>query len=188
MNDKAASQEGNIVGGHQAGRDVKITQRQDPRTTMRTLTQRFREEKKEDKTFRRVIDSLQYYLESSPPEATRDLEQKLTVAQRENHLSEATALKELFAKKLARNQLSLVAQEIFAWALGHMQVAFQVHVRPLIAVDEAPEVIDRAVLEKVIQPTITELEDNVLILNYQELRGMLYYLTGNCHIEWHIRA
>ena len=188
MTDNSASQKGNIVGGHQAGRDVNITQRNDSRTTMRTLTQRFRDEMQEDKTFRQVVDSLQYFLESSPPEASLDLEQKLSAAKRENHLSEATALKELFAKKLALHQLSPVAQEIFAWALGHMQIAFQVHVRPLIAVDEPPEVIDRAVLEKVIQPTIAELEENVLILNYQELRGMLYYLTGNCHIEWHIRA
>ncbi len=155
---------------------------------MRTLTERFRREKQEDKTLREAIDSLRYYLDPSAPEASFDLEGKLSVAKRESGLAEATALKELFAKKLARHQLSPVAQEIFAWALGRMQTLFQVHVRPMIASAEKPDVIDKAVLEQVIQPTIAELEDNVLILNYQELRGMLYYLTGNCHIDWHVNA
>ena len=182
------SQTGNVVGGHQAGRDVNITQRPDLRTTIRTLTRRFRDEIQEDKTLREVIDSLRYYLDPSAPEASFDLEGKLSAAKRESSLSEATALKELFAKKLARHQLSPVAQEIFAWTLGRMQILFQVHVRPMIASGEAPDGVNEAVLDKVIQPTIAELEDNVLILNYQELRGMLYYLTGNCHIEWHARA
>ena len=186
MTDKFTAQTGNIVSGSQAGRDVNI-HGPDPRTTMRMLTQRFREEL-QDEAFREVIDSLQYYLDPSAPEGSFDLERKLSAAQREANLSEATALKELFAKKLARHQLSPVAQEIFAWVLGHMQILFQVHVRPMIATGETPDVIDKVVLERVIEPAVVALEDNVLILNYQELRGMLYYLTGNCHIEWHTRA
>lgn len=188
MIDKLAAQKGNIVGGNQAGRDVNITHGHEPRTTMRTLTRRLREETQEDRLLSEVIDSLKYFLDPSVPEATFDLERKLSVAKREHDLSEATALKELFAKKLARHQLSPVAQEIFAWILGHIQMSFQAHVRPMIASGESPEMIEKAVVEKVIRPAIIELEDNELILNYQELRGMLYYLTGNCHIEWHTRA
>jgi len=186
--DKSVTQAGNIVAGSQAGRDVNITLGTDPRTTMRTLTRRFREEVQQDEAFRAVIDSLQYFLDPSAPDTSFDLETKLSAAKRENDLSEATALKELFAKKLARHQLSPAAQQIFAWALGHLQISFQVHVRPMIISGEAPAAIDKVVFDKVIRPTIAELEDNVLILNYQELRGMLYYLTGNCHIEWHRRA
>ena len=188
MTDKLTTQKANIVAGHQAGRDIVVTHEHEPHTTMRTLTMRFRKELQEDKTFRKVIDSLQYFLSPSVRDDSFDLEGKLSAAKRENDLSEATALKELFAKKLARHQLSPVAQEIFAWTLGHLQISFQAHVRPRITLGETPEVIDRVVLEKVIRPTIKELEDNELILNYQELRGMLYYLTGNCHIEWHTRA
>ena len=180
-------QKGNTVLGHQAGRDVNVTHQPDKRSAMRTLTERFREERTSDQRLREAIDSLQYYLDPSAPETSFDLERKLTAARRANSLTEATALKELFAKKLARHQLSPVAQEIFAWALGRMQILFEVRVGPMIASGETAAVIDEAVLEEVIQPTIRELEDNVLILNYQELRGMLYYLTGNCHIKWHAR-
>ena len=188
MTNRLTTQKGNIVSGNLAGRDVNVRQESEPRTTMRALTQRFREEIQEDEPLSEAIDSLKYFLDPSVPAASFDLEQKLLAAERDDDLLEATALKELFAKKLARHELSPAAQEIFAWALGHMQVSFQVHVRPMIASGKPPEAIDRVVLEKVIQPTIVALEDNVLILNYQELRGMLYYLTGNCHVEWNTRA
>ena len=191
MTDRQAPQTGNIVGGSQVGRDVNITHEREPstrRTTMHTLTQRFRNEVQGDKNFRKVIDSLQYFIDPSVREESFDLEGKLSAAKRENDISEATALKELFSKKLARHQLSPAAQEIFAWILGHIQMSFRAHVRPLIALGETPEAVDKVVFEKVIRPAIEELEDNELILNYQELRGMLYYLTGNCHIEWHARA
>ena len=43
-------------------------------------------------------------------------------------------------------------------------------------------------LDEVVHAIIESLEDNPLILNYQELKGMLYYLTGTCHINWHASA
>ncbi|MHB0946973.1 MAG: ABC-three component system protein [Sedimentisphaerales bacterium] len=30
-----------------------------------------------------------------------------------------------------------------------------------------------------------ELGDNADIISFNEIEGMLYYLTGKCHIKWH---
>lgn len=191
MSNRSTNQERNIVGGHQAAGDVNVTTHHHASsrpTTMQTLLRRFRQEMESDAEFRDVIASLKYYLDPTTEEDPLDLEAKLKAAGRDAEVHEATGLKELFAKKLAKHQLSLAAQEIFAWVLGHIQTLFRTKVRPLVENGAAPEEINEAVLESVIEPVIASLEGNDLILNYQELRGMLYYLTGNCHVRWHADA
>ena len=50
--------------------------------------------------------------------------------------------------------------------------------------EEKPQ-IDSALYDNVVETVFNELDENVLLLNYQELIGAVYYLTGNCHIKWH---
>jgi hypothetical protein len=178
-------QDSNDVSGYQAGRDININSSPSRRLSlMGTLVEAFRKEVASDEKFRDFIDSLDIYLRPAPEQSLVGLEGKLEAGNRSSDLKMAMALKELFSKKLARHRLSRAAQEIFAYILGRLDLLFDTEIAPLIKVDKSKEEVNLAVRTMVLEPVFRELEDNVLILNYQEIRGMIYYLTGNCYIKW----
>jgi hypothetical protein len=183
-------QEGNQVGGHQAGRDVNIatTIYQQPQqgSLMRTLIARYRAEVESNPEFRQIIEDLQHYLSSADEDGVKvvGLEVKLQAAGRQDETKRAARLKEMFFKKLERHYFSETAQHIYAYILGRLHQLFSVEVRPLLHAQVDRFSIDRVVLDRVLQPVFAELEDNVLLIKYDELSGMLYFLTGNCHLRW----
>jgi hypothetical protein len=66
---------------------------------------------------------------------------------------------------------------------------FEVHIEPLIISGEAKEDIIKEIAIKVVSPVLdiinTEGEkDEYLNYNVEDIWGMIYYLTGRCHINW----
>jgi len=111
-------------------------------------------------------------------------ETKLSAAERHDQIEFAKRLKESFFKKLTRHQTSPTAQEIYAYLLGDMLVKFNNCVWPLILDEADRSKIDKTLQDEVIAPTTQALEENVLELYPQDVAGMVYFLTGNCHIKW----
>lgn len=181
-------QKGNTVGGHQAGRDVIVTVAPPRRTSlMQTLIAQFESEKASNPDFSSIVDSLQHFLNQKldlKSQTVIGLEGKLKLAGREDEVEEAARLKEIFVKKLESHRLSQSAQRIYAYALGRIFLLFRAEIRPMLSKKESPEQVDAAILKKVFEPVFNELEDNVLLIDYQEIAGMLFYLTGNCHLRW----
>jgi hypothetical protein len=54
----------------------------------------------------------------------------------------------------------------------------------MIALNADLTEIKRAVQHEIIDPIEAMLGENVLDLYADEINGMLYFLTGNCHIRW----
>ncbi|MCY1030981.1 hypothetical protein OV207_05900 [Corallococcus sp. BB11-1] len=183
-------QEGNQVTGHQAGRDVNVSttiyQQPQQGSLMRTLIARYKSEVENNPDFRQIIEELQHYLTSADEDGVKvvGLEVKLKTAGRQDDVRRAARLKEIFFKKLERHYFSETAQHIYAYILGRLFQLFNIEVRPLLYAQVERFAIDRIVHERVLQPVFTELEDNVLLIKHDELSGMLYFLTGNCHIRW----
>lgn len=95
----------NIVGGHLAGRDVKITYvSNQPETYMKRLHERFDIEQSSKSQFRAIISALEYYQDSIDPEPI-GLEGKLTMGNRQREIPEALRAKELFVKLMTRYSL-----------------------------------------------------------------------------------
>jgi hypothetical protein len=175
----------NIVAGHMAGGDVTITNVSNaPPTYMARLKERFEYERANSVEFRSVIDSLQYYQEPVDQEPI-SLQQKLALGKRRSCIPEALRAKELFVKCMARHSLSETAQEVMAYCLGQINQLFQARIVPLINEGKATAVVDAALVDQVIQPVLHQLEENILGLMPQELKGMVYYLTANCFLWWH---
>jgi hypothetical protein len=177
------TQTGNLVEGHLAGRDVNIMQGVSRPTHMGRLIQEFHEQRRNDQVLERTIESLDVFLRRTEGDP-KGLEQKLSDAARTDELRSAETLKELFHKKLTLHQLTPAAQEIFAIALAKVQLRFQAEVSPLLHRRESKAEVDRAVLKQVVEPTYEELEHNPMDLGPHEIKGMVYYLTGNCHLTW----
>lgn len=178
-------QRDNIVGGHIAGRDVNITQTgQQSETFMRRLREKFEEECKNNVTFSEIIAALQYYQEPID-EQPIGLEKKLQLGHRQGEIPEALRAKELFAKCLARHSLSESAQQVIAYCLGQINLLFKARIVPLINKGAPRDQVDAALIDQVIQPVFGQLEVNFLHLMPQELKGMVYYLTAHCFLQWH---
>jgi hypothetical protein len=183
MNEQSITQTSNRAGGSIVGRDQIVVE--GPRSPMSHLLERFRQEAQRDPDFKETIEQLKHYLEKNPSSVVLGVTEKLTRAGRKDDIADALVKKERFAKILHAHMFSPVAQEIFACILGKLEIAFATKIKPLIRAGRSRIEIDAVLYDDVITPCYEGLESNDLKVYYPELVGMLYFLTGNCHIDWH---
>ena len=153
-------------------------------SSMATLLDRLEQERKADARFDRLIDELQHFCDSVDSEELIGLETKLERGERPDLILKATKEKELFAKRLAQHQHWQSAQEIYAYMLGRVRDRFESSIAPLLAQSTSHTEIDAAIISDVIEPCLKELQGNDLAINTTHLRGMMYFLTGNCFLKW----
>lgn len=189
MSDEKNSQIANVVQGDQAGRDIVTNVNHytyDPSrpTQMSRLIDKFKAEHATNSQYQQTIDKLEHFGTVVAEEQVIGLEQKLTAGGRTSFLEFAQRTKELFTKKLAKHQFSESAQRIHALLLAEVYSRFHNHVYPRIVAGGAEAEINLLVQSQIIDPVQAMLEENVLHLYADEINGMLYFLTGNCHIKW----
>ena len=190
MGDSHTTQKNNVVLGHQAGRDIinntinLYTADGSQPTPMGRLVEKFKKERENDTQFHETLEILKHFARPLSGEDIAGLEAKLRASGREGLLNFAQQTKELFTKKLVEHQFSEAAQEIHAYLLAEVYTRFHVEVLPAIQQGADPAAVNTLVQQRVIQPVQALLDENVLRLFSTEINGMLYYLTGNCHIKW----
>lgn len=106
-------------------------------------------------------------------------------------IDKACRLKQGYAKKATKYQYYEMANRIDDYLFAIVSNHFDIYILPLIKAEKPLEEINQAVYEKVIKPVVNELnvngaEDTCLCYTIDDIFGMLYYLTGNCHINWAI--
>ncbi len=174
---------GDIAGGNIDKSTTNFYLPPDTRSALRKKIEEIKEECLLDPDFNKCIDQLQHYLNPIKPELQRDLEKKLTDADRYDELEEAEELKEKFTKLLLRENLSEQAQDAYVHILSKIKLLYEHKVKPLIKTQAEPALIEQQVLD-VVEEVYELLSGTVLEHNYRNIKGMLYFLTGNCHIEW----
>lgn len=185
----SVTQEGNQVGGDQAGRDifkttfVLPTGRGSSVEHMRKLAERYKNERRDNAIFNGILEELQHFKQPVEGEKIIGLEEKLKLAKLDCLIPFAVTTKELFAKKLSRNFSSECAQEIFSVLLAEVWTRFQLNITPLLQKMDSVEIPPK-VYEIVVGPVNEMLGENVLELKANDVAGMVYFLTGNCHITW----
>jgi hypothetical protein len=120
-------------------------------------------------------------------EKVAGLGEKLSAADRAAELDMAMAMKEAVFADLRENLFSPTYQRIAATLMGKIHEAFHTHAKPLIDGGATKSQVDHAVSSSVVGPVVAELENcpDFYDAPVQLVRGMLYFLTGNCHIRWH---
>ena len=99
----------------------------------------------------------------------------------------ALAMKEHIYSTIRQNIFSRTLQTIYAILMAKIWEEFTTHVRPAIARGAAREEVDALINARVISPIAAELDscpDYTGVSNV-DIRAMLYFLTGNCHLVWH---
>jgi hypothetical protein len=185
MSEGTVNQEGNIVAGHQGGRDVNVTNNYYPPTSyqaMRRLVEKFEQEIKGDAKLQHFIEELErYYKQKHGDNLT--LEEKLAGSAAKNFTDTALVAKESYSKLLTKYSLYQSAQEINVYLLGRTMFLFEYEIRPKLR-----EGINESALATLIidveRQLMSEVDDNPLRFTSMEVVGMLYFLTAKCHLNW----
>lgn len=180
----SVNQFGNAVDGDMAGRDIIKNYYAGTRTLMSYLIEKFHKEKETNVAFSDIVDELQHFKDVVSPAGLIGLEAKLAAGSRQDEIDTGLRLKHQCAKKLMKYELFESSQLIYAYLLGEVLTRFRKYVTPLILANEDRAKIDSVTFEKVVQPIVALLEENVLNINSQEIEGMMFFLSGNCHIRW----
>lgn len=194
------SQIKNKVGGHMGGRDVYANAgdvniynaapdlHHAPNSTnvFRKLFSKLEKEAAEDKVLSAYIRQLEVYTRKVENEDVIGLEAKLVLANRERQVHLAKALKENVYGEIKANQFSPAYQLIVATLMARIHERFNSQVRHLIDAGVDASLVDRAISENIIVPIANELDDCPQFedVSIDYVRGMIYFLTGNCHIRW----
>lgn len=131
-----------------------------------------------------IIDGLKHYTTSVSNEPVIGLEEKLKLGERINFIEYAIQAKEFYAKKLYRNEFYESEQEINVFLLALVESYFQDLILPLIKNGINDIDLKKAINENIINPLLMELEDDSLGFTAKDIQGMLYFLTGKCHLKW----
>ena len=133
------------------------------------------------------MESLKYYLTRLDGiDATTKLEDG---GFKEAEVIEAIKKKEKFAKRLELNKFYESAQWIDSQLFAKIKMNFETYVLPLIYDNSSKHEIMREVVSKVVEPVLDLINlegenDEVLNYNADDIFGMIYYLTGQCHLNW----
>lgn len=113
------------------------------------------------------------------------LENKLIRGGRQDLIPHAMKLKESFAKALTREQLAPSIQNAYAHILACINSTFLHKIKPMINIKTPNAFIDNEIFEQIIKHIYNQLSDiTELNLTMDDISGMLYFLTGKCHINW----
>lgn len=179
-----------VESGDLAGRDVNKPTYNYGRVSsggqsqLEKLYEKLEEEKKNSSAFSEVIEDLLHYKNYAVNTKVIGLEEKLKNGNRLNYLRFAESSKEKFTRKLVKNEHSETAQLIYAFLLAKVYASFETFVFPRIMEGHPEEFINQLVSTYIIAPIEDILGDNLLRIYEDEINGMIYFLTGNCHIKW----
>ena len=174
------------VGGDVIGGDKNLYSfYNDSRSTyLQNLYDKFQLEKAQNQELVEFCEELNY-LSSILNEDVIGLEAKLKAGNREKLIHYATDVKEKFHKKLMRtSQYSLVAQDVNVYLLTKVRRGFMMEVYSLICNNEPEDKINIFITERIINPVKADLGINLFKYDEDDIMGMIFFLTGNCHIKW----
>jgi hypothetical protein len=182
------NQAGNVADGHIVAGNLTTTSTTNvylaKKSYFEVLNEKLKAELAGDAVLRGLIAELQHFFDRAPNSDIRGLAAKLNESGRADLISIAEGLKEDAAKKILKYQPYHYAQQLFVHALADMYMRFLMTVTPKIEAGAPREEIDPLVHDKVIEPVLAALGENILAFNKKEIAGLLYFLAGNCHIAW----
>lgn len=148
------------------------------------LYERLEKERERSPIFNDVIEELLHYKNNASNTEIIGLEAKLINGNRQSYLEFAEKVKEKFTRKLVKNEYSETAQLIFAFLLAKVYSNFETFISPQLNQGHPEEYINNLVISQIINPIEEILGDNLLRIYTDDINGMIYFLTGNCHIKW----
>jgi hypothetical protein len=185
MSDNKVKVDNSTIEGDFIGRDSYKFVNSDSRSTyLQDLYDKFQSEKESNPELRDFCEELDYF-NSTVDKEVIGLDQKLRDGNRESLISYATDVKDKFHRKLFKtSQYSLVAQDINVYLLTKVRRGFIMEIHTMIQKNEPIENINLMITERIINPVKADLGINLFRYNEDDIMGMIFFFTGNCHLKW----
>jgi hypothetical protein len=183
-NQKNIQSDGDVAGGNIDKSKTYIINTQ-PKSRLSGLIEQLKDQVGKDKDAAEFVERLRSWMIPKNTVLSRDLETKLKDSGQGHLLHDALEAKERFTKQLRRTAFNPALQEIYVQILGEIHTAFTYRIKPKIS-----PLTERGVIEGEIanlgEKITLQISDAPadLGLGLIEIIGMLYYLTGNCYLEW----
>jgi hypothetical protein len=177
------------IGGRFTGRDDKsfnITNAYERSTYLNDLYEKFQKEMESDPVLKEICKELDYFSSQVENDEMIGLENKLAAGKKPPMIIKyAKYTKEKFHKKLMlTSQYSSVAQDINVYILSKIHRSFMMEIYTLICNNETESKIQALITERIITPVKAELGLNLFKYDEDDIMGMIFFLTGNCHLKW----
>ncbi len=123
-------------------------------------------------------------------DGTKGLDEKLKDGGfSQSAIDDARRQKELYAKKATQYECYPSAQQINLLLFARIKNEFNVYILPLIKDRVCVDIIMRKIYEQIVNPIMDLLDahgsyDEYLHYTSDHIYGMIYYLTGMCHLNW----
>lgn len=131
-----------------------------------------------------IIKDLTEYITTHPYREIIGLEKKLENGHRKDLIGNAILFKNKFSRRVAKTQMSITEQRVYVQILSHILISFNQFVRPKILENSPASEIDILVFNHIIEPAHKAIIDYDNTVTKEFILGMLYFLTGRCHIVW----
>jgi hypothetical protein len=176
---------GHVVGGNFTDNSQETTIYNPRKTRLGGLIEQLRDRIHQDPAVAEFVESLLSWMAPKRTTLRRDLATKLNACGKGHLIPDALEAKERFAKQLKRTAFNPSLQEIYAYILGEVHSSFIYRIKPKVAASIAPGEIE-AELANLGDSITSQIADAPVELGIglPEVIGMLYYLTGNCYIDW----
>lgn len=178
----ASSVKGSVIGGN----NYEITiqpQAPDPEILKGAIRQ-LEALSSQDEEFADFLERFNHYTSDRSGRPVIGLENKLLNGGREDLVEEAVEHKDRFVKRISRGQLVSRRQYIYYYVLQKLQIQFDVQIRPLMKIGSPAQVVDMAILNEIVLVVYSEVSQVDPSIDMQLIYGMLYFLTGKCHLVW----
>jgi hypothetical protein len=131
-----------------------------------------------------IIDDLADFITDHPSREIIGLEGKLMNGNRQDLCGRAVLLKNKFERKVAKQQMSITEQHVYVQILSKISTVWHEIVKPQIDAGVSRDTIDSLIHSQINEPVHKAIVKYDVGATSESVAGMLYYLTGKCHIVW----
>jgi len=141
-----------------------------------------------DKISEPTRDRIRFY--ETKLKGSKDMEEKLRDGGfKPSAIEKAKRLKEYWAKEAFRTSDYPVIQEDNFNLYSRIATEFDIYIMPMIEDRKPLRDVMQTLHEKIVCPIMdifreTGYNDDNIRYTYDHIYGMIYYLTGNCHLNW----
>ena len=181
---------GNEIKDNSAGRDFNIgtnisfNEVKTNSNALNNLLIRSRQLCETDQEYCYMLEELEGYLNPRPGRKIIGLEGKLKEGDRLDLLEDATYLENKFARRVTKHQFSVSEEVIYYHCLSKINSSFSHNVKPLFKNTVSAAIIDRVIYDKIVEPLYEEGCEVSTAISIELIRGMIFFLTGKCHLRW----
>lgn len=155
-----------------------------PLTSLETAIEQIKKACRDNNGLVDILGDLAEFIHRDASHTVIGLEKKLDRGSRQDLFQRATELKNRFAMRVAKNQMMLIEQHVYIQILSAIKTTWHQKIHPRIVAGASNTEIDQLIQDELVNPIHQAIVRYDFSITSENVCGMLYFLTGLCHIYW----